>query len=160
MGGRGGGSPAAADRQGAAYAVGRNADQQAVINAYAQLRPEINEWVRLSQLRPALEALGWDRDRQDRVLRGMVSRSDTHIITIANLKSLTPADRAAALHIGDQDATAIGMDTKATIRRARSERAAARKRASSPQSQARRQAQIDMVQREAREAAEAAARRR
>lgn len=156
MGGRGGGARGATSNSASAYVAGRTADEQAVINAYARKLGETNDWVRLSQLRPELDRLGWDRERQDRALTRMFTRPDTNIITIANLKSLTPADNAAGLQVGGQQATAISIRSKATTRRFAAQARAARERANSPASQARAQAQREMVAREVAEAAQRA----
>lgn len=154
MGGRGG-SPGGGS--GSSYVMGRNSDEVTLIGVYASLRRE-DQWVRLSRIRSQLGDLGWDRARQDAALNKLGSRPDANLITIANLKSLTPADRAAALHRGGEDYTALGMQTKATTRQFRAERARRTRQANSPAARASRQAVAEMMQREAREAAEVAQR--
>ncbi|MFY1595667.1 hypothetical protein [Micromonospora sp. WMMD737] len=69
--------------------------------AYHELAREPGAWVGLADLR---ERLGrQDRATVDATLRAMVQRDGVRIIPVANTKSLTARDRAAAVRIGDEE---------------------------------------------------------
>ncbi|MBO4273959.1 hypothetical protein [Microbispora triticiradicis] len=68
--------------------------------AYAQLADKPNAWVSLTLLRPRLGDA--PRDRVDATLRQMIAHPDVHIVPWENQKTLTQADRDAAVIIGDQ----------------------------------------------------------
>jgi hypothetical protein len=76
--------------------------------AYQALSTEPGQWIGLADLREQLADL--DRDTVDTALRTMARQPDVRIIPVANVKSLTDRDRAAALRIGleDNHAFAIG----------------------------------------------------
>ncbi|MGN9765420.1 hypothetical protein ACTMS2_09625 [Micromonospora sp. SD12] len=69
--------------------------------AYRELAREPGAWVGLADLREHLG--GQDRATVDATLRAMVHRDGVRIIPVANTKSLTPRDRAAAVRIGDEE---------------------------------------------------------
>ncbi|MEU6426489.1 hypothetical protein ABZ860_11345 [Microbispora sp. NPDC046973] len=68
--------------------------------AYAQLADKPNAWVSLTRLRPLLG--GAPRDEVDAVLRHMIGLPDVRLVPWENQKTLTHADRDAAVVIGDQ----------------------------------------------------------
>nr|WP_225311688.1 hypothetical protein [Microbispora cellulosiformans] len=68
--------------------------------AYAQLADKPNAWVSLTLLRPRLGDA--PRDRVDAALRQMIAQPDVRIVPWENQKTLTQADRDAAVLIGDQ----------------------------------------------------------
>ncbi|MEV0585854.1 hypothetical protein [Nonomuraea sp. NPDC050310] len=70
-----------------------------VRQAYAALAPAPGDWVRLADLRPLLSDL--PREAVDTALTA-INRSDGALIPEGNQKSLTPADEAAALTLGNQ----------------------------------------------------------
>ncbi|MEV4665168.1 hypothetical protein AB0J85_24855 [Micromonospora echinofusca] len=69
--------------------------------AYRELAREPGAWVGLADLRERLG--GQDRPTVDATLRAMVHQDGVRIIPVANTKSLTPRDRAAAVRIGDEE---------------------------------------------------------
>ncbi|WP_147944327.1 hypothetical protein [Microbispora sp. CSR-4] len=68
--------------------------------AYAQLADKPNTWVSLTQLRPLLGDA--PRDKVDATLVEMTRRPDVRFVPWENQKTLTQADRDAAVVIGDQ----------------------------------------------------------
>ncbi|WP_405394409.1 hypothetical protein [Microbispora hainanensis] len=68
--------------------------------AYAQLADMPNTWVSLTQLRPLLGDA--PRDKVDATLVEMTRRPDVRFVPWENQKTLTQADRDAAVVIGDQ----------------------------------------------------------
>jgi hypothetical protein len=70
-------------------------------STYAALATAPGEWVGLADLRDQLAGL--DRSTVDTVLRSMARQDGVRIIPVANTKSLTERDRAAALRIGAED---------------------------------------------------------
>lgn len=50
------------------------------------------------------------REDQDATLKRIAAQPDVRVIPVANLKSLTPEDRAAALHVGGEDKHAIKIE--------------------------------------------------
>ncbi|MER6754047.1 hypothetical protein AB0I85_17405 [Micromonospora echinofusca] len=69
--------------------------------AYRELAREPGAWVGLADLRERLG--GQDRAAVDATLRAMVHQDGVRIIPVANTKSLTARDRAAAVRIGDEE---------------------------------------------------------
>jgi hypothetical protein len=69
--------------------------------AYEALAPAPGEWVGLADLRDRLTDL--DRSTVDTALRAMARQDGVRVIPVANTKSLTERDRAAALRIGTED---------------------------------------------------------
>jgi hypothetical protein len=69
--------------------------------AYDGLAPAPGEWVGLADLRDRLADL--DRSTVDTALRSLARRDGVRVIPVANTKSLTDRDRAAALRIGAED---------------------------------------------------------
>ncbi|MFI7040022.1 hypothetical protein ACIBI0_25295 [Microbispora rosea] len=68
--------------------------------AYAQLADRPNAWVSLTRLRPLLGDA--PRDEVDAALRHMIGLPDVRLVPWENQKTLTQADREAAVVIGDQ----------------------------------------------------------
>jgi ADP-ribosyltransferase exoenzyme len=83
--------------------------------AYRTLRQHNdNEWIGLAELR---EELGDDLSREevDAALRRLGSGDydgpgRPHLVALANLKAITPRDRAAAVRLGGEDNTAISFE--------------------------------------------------
>jgi hypothetical protein len=73
----------------------------AVRTAYTKLAHEPGEWVRLAKVRPLLGDAS--RSEVDRTLLRLASRPDVRIAPDENQRSLTEADRNAAIRIGDHD---------------------------------------------------------
>ncbi|MFF3869063.1 hypothetical protein [Micromonospora sp. NPDC001898] len=69
--------------------------------AYRELAATPGAWVGLADLRDHLD--GTDRAAVDAALRALVRQDGVRIIPVANSKSLTARDRAAAVRIGDED---------------------------------------------------------
>jgi hypothetical protein len=61
-----------------------------------------NPWVALAPLRAALPA-HYNREQVDQALRALAGVPGVHVIPVANLKSLTQADRDAALWLGGEN---------------------------------------------------------
>jgi hypothetical protein len=70
-------------------------------NAYAALATEPRAWVALARLRPFFEDV--PRVDVDEALRRLSQAPDVNLVPEDNQKSLTEADRAAAIHVGGQD---------------------------------------------------------
>lgn len=68
--------------------------------AYAQLADKPNAWVSLTRLRPLLGDA--PRDEVDAAFRRMIGLPDVRLVPWENQKTLTQADRDAAVVIGDQ----------------------------------------------------------
>ena len=102
----------AAELQTAAPAEAAEPDSHAVESAiravYADLADQDGSWVGLAPLRAQLGA--YSRAEVDRALRGLVLQPGVHIVPVANLKSLTSADREAALRLGGEDNHAIAIE--------------------------------------------------
>jgi hypothetical protein len=75
--------------------------ETAVRTAYTKLAAEPGDWVRLATARPLLGNA--PRSDVDRVLRRMAGQPDVRIAPDEDQKSLTGADRQAAVRIGDHD---------------------------------------------------------
>ncbi|WP_018683664.1 hypothetical protein [Actinokineospora enzanensis] len=74
---------------------------KAVRAAIEALAPRRGGWVGLVDLRPALA--GTSRAAQDRHLVRMLRERKIHLVPESNRKALTPAARAAAIRIGNED---------------------------------------------------------
>jgi hypothetical protein len=70
-------------------------------SAYAALVSEPGEWLALTRLRPFFADVS--RDEVDEALDHLLRSPDVNIVPESNQKSLSEADRAAALRIGGQD---------------------------------------------------------
>jgi hypothetical protein len=82
--------------------------ESAIRAVYADLVDKDGGWVGLAPLRAKLGA--YSRAEVDRALRGLVVQPGVHIVPVANLKSLTSADREAALRLGGEDNHAIAIE--------------------------------------------------
>jgi hypothetical protein len=80
----------------------------AIRSAYHALAKEPGDWVGLAALRAELGQYG--RDQTDEALRRLAKAPDAHLIPVANLKSLTQADRDAALSLGGEDNHALSIE--------------------------------------------------
>jgi hypothetical protein len=79
-----------------------SADLETVIRlAYGKLAKEPNDWVRLADLRPLLNGAG--QSDVDGVLKSMSRARQAQLAPDPDRKSLTTADRAAAVRIGGED---------------------------------------------------------
>jgi len=84
------------------------ADVQALVReAYRELAAAPGAWVGLADIRDRLADT--DRTALDATLRAMVGQENVRIIPVANTKSLTPRDRAAAVRIGNEDNHALAI---------------------------------------------------
>lgn len=105
MGGRGGGAPGNAGR-GESTGVAQNAQPSAervFRDAYEAAAVRPGDWVRLPALREEMASRGiTSRDAQDAVISDMALKRDVRVIPIANLKSLSGADRNAAIRLGGE----------------------------------------------------------
>jgi hypothetical protein len=70
-------------------------------NAYAALAAEPRAWVALSRLRPFFGDV--PKADVDEALRRLSRAADVNLVPENNQKTLTDADRAAALHLGGQE---------------------------------------------------------
>lgn len=75
--------------------------------AYHQLAPEPGDWVSLADLRNRLEDV--PRQRVDELLRQLSRDRQANLISQANQKLLTAADRQAAVRIGVEDCHQLSM---------------------------------------------------
>jgi len=80
----------------------------AVRAAYRKLAKEPAGWVGLAALRGELAQ--FDRAETDEALRRIALTPGAHLIPVANLKSLTQADRDAALSLGGEDNHALSIE--------------------------------------------------
>ncbi|MFC0003765.1 hypothetical protein [Micromonospora siamensis] len=81
--------------------------EAAIRDAYRELAGTTGEWVRLADVRDRLA--GHDRSTVDAALRALARRDGVRVIPVANSKSLTARDRAAAVRIGDEDNHALSI---------------------------------------------------
>lgn len=81
--------------------------EASVRSAYRDLATAPGAWVGLADVRDRLADT--DRAALDAALRAMVGREDVRIIPVANTKSLTARDRAAAVRIGNEDNHALAI---------------------------------------------------
>jgi hypothetical protein len=72
-----------------------------ITTLYKQLADKQGDWVRLAELRPLLN--GAPRTDVDRVLKNMSRAGQAHLAPDPDRKSLTTADRDAAIRIGGED---------------------------------------------------------
>ncbi|MEU5903224.1 hypothetical protein ABZ780_02485 [Micromonospora sp. NPDC047467] len=101
-----GGAPVAATPEPPARAPA--VDVEALVRAaYRDLAAAPGAWVGLADVRDRLADT--DRSAVDTALRAMVERADVRIIPVANTKSLTARDRAAAVRIGNEDNHALAI---------------------------------------------------
>jgi hypothetical protein len=82
-------------------ATSREELETSIRDAYATLAREPRDWVRLADLRPLLN--GASRDDVDGVLKDMSRGRRAQLAPDSNRKTLTEADRAAAVEIGGED---------------------------------------------------------
>ncbi|WP_194894610.1 hypothetical protein [Catenulispora pinisilvae] len=82
----------------------------AIRTAYGKLAATGGDWVGLAPLRAHLAVFA--PSEIDAALRQLARRSGVHIIPVANLKSLTEADRLAALRLGGQDCHALAIEAE------------------------------------------------
>ncbi|MER6830800.1 hypothetical protein ABT352_32740 [Streptosporangium sp. NPDC000563] len=85
--------------------------QARVRDAYQALAKEPGDWVSLTQLRDRLGA-DLPREQVDAALRRMNRMPDVNLVPDDNQKMLTREDRAAALHIGEQDKHLISITSE------------------------------------------------
>jgi hypothetical protein len=90
--------------------AGARAVETAIRAAYADLADRAGGWVGLAPLRTRLAT--YDRAEVDRALRSLAVQPDVLIVPVANLKSLTSADREAALRLGGEDNHAIAIEAR------------------------------------------------
>lgn len=76
-------------------------DAAQVTAAYRELAAKQGDWVRLAELRPKLN--GADRADVDRVLKELSRAGLAHLAPDPDRKSLTSADREAAIRLGGED---------------------------------------------------------
>ncbi|MEU4532722.1 hypothetical protein AB0F49_31260 [Micromonospora ureilytica] len=101
-------APATAAAPTAAAAPVSAAEVEALVrSAYRDLATAPGAWVGLADVRDRLADT--DRAALDAALRAMVGREDVRIIPVANTKSLTARDRAAAVRIGNEDNHALAI---------------------------------------------------
>ncbi|EIV96191.1 hypothetical protein [Frankia sp. QA3] len=75
--------------------------EAAIRAAYVSLAAGPYDWVRLAKVRPLLG--GTAKAQVDRALRRMARQPDVRVVPDEDQKSLTAADRAAAVRIGEHD---------------------------------------------------------
>jgi hypothetical protein len=76
--------------------------------AYQKLATEPAGWVSLADVRDALDDI--PRSDQDTALKRVAVQAGVRLIPVANLKSLTSRDRAAALRFGGEDNHALAIE--------------------------------------------------
>lgn len=82
--------------------------EEAIRLAYKDLVKQPGEWVRLPQIRAAVALAS--RADVDAALAKLAVQPDVRIIPVANLKSLTPEDREAAIELGGELNHAIAIE--------------------------------------------------
>lgn len=85
--------------------------QNQIEDAYHELAAEPMAWVSLARLRKKLDSK-LPRAQVDDALRKLERQPNVNLVPESNQKTLTPADRAAAVHIGDQDKHLILVSSK------------------------------------------------
>ncbi|MEV0329057.1 hypothetical protein AB0H63_21810 [Micromonospora echinospora] len=101
-------SPHAADPAATAGPESAAGDAQTLVRtAYRELAVTPGAWVGLADLRELLDE--YDRETVDAALRALVRQDDVRIIPVANSKSLTARDRAAAVLIGNEANHALSI---------------------------------------------------
>ncbi|MBB5963634.1 hypothetical protein [Planomonospora venezuelensis] len=93
-------SPAASPAPSASVPASVNVETRIRL-AYAELAAKPGAWVSLAKIRPLLGDT--ERAEVDDTLRRMNRMPDVRVVPEENQKTLTPADREAAVVIGDQD---------------------------------------------------------
>lgn len=91
-----------------AHAAALRSVEDEVRRAYLAIAHRYGEFVSLADLREKLH--GIPRGALDRVLIDMDRSPEVHVLPVANRRSLTPRDNAAALRMGGQDQNAILID--------------------------------------------------
>ena len=76
--------------------------------AYQKLATEPAGWVSLADLRELLDDI--PRPDQDAALKRVAVQAGVRLIPVANLKSLTSRDRAAAVRFGGEDNHALAIE--------------------------------------------------
>jgi hypothetical protein len=102
MGGRGGAprtNLATAVAQAAARAEAATSPEAQIRQAYETLAVKPGAWVRLTAIR---DAVGGEKSAADEALRDLANSGGAEFIPIANLKSLSPADRESAIKVGGE----------------------------------------------------------
>lgn len=95
-------------KQRASESPGPSADIEGTIrDTYERLANRPGGWVGLAQIRAEVAST---RAEMDAALSRLAVMPDIRIIPIANLKSLTPEDRAAAIHLGGELKHAIAIE--------------------------------------------------
>ncbi|OZV83817.1 hypothetical protein CA850_03980 [Micromonospora echinospora] len=101
-------APHAADPAATAGPESAADDAQTLVRtAYRELAVTPGAWVGLADLRELLDE--YDRETVDAALRALVRQDDVRIIPVANSKSLTARDRAAAVLIGNEANHALSI---------------------------------------------------
>lgn len=77
-------------------------------SVYTTLTARPGAWVSLSRLRDALPEIS--RDEIDEALLRLDLQPQVYLISEANQKTLTPADRKAAIHIGGEDKHLLSIE--------------------------------------------------
>lgn len=109
MGGRGGGSPG--NRGGQSSDSSSATGASIVRAAYEAAVTAPGPWVRLPAIRDEMAARGLTRrDQQDAAIMDFAMQKDARVIPVANLKSLSQADRNAAIKLGGELKHAIMVE--------------------------------------------------
>jgi hypothetical protein len=77
-------------------------------SVYGSLASRAGAWVSLSRLRDSLPEVS--RDEIDEALLRLDLRPQVYLISEANQKTLSPADRKAAIHIGGEDKHLLSIE--------------------------------------------------
>lgn len=85
------------------------ADLETLIRAaYGELSVKAQDWVRLAKLRQKLD--GAEKSEVDQVLLAMTRTGFVHLAPDSDRKTLTDADRAAAIRIGKEDKHLVAIE--------------------------------------------------
>ena len=87
---------------------GANGLEALIRAAYQELSTKPQDWVRLAKLRPKLNGAG--KDEVDQTLLAMTRSGLVHLAPDSDRKSLTEADRAAAVRIGKEDKHLVAIE--------------------------------------------------
>ena len=79
-----------------------------IIRAYRRLAKQPHDWVYLRELRPLIEGAG--KAEVDSVLHKMYHEKQINLTLVENQKTLTAADRQAAIRLGVSDMHLISME--------------------------------------------------
>jgi len=82
--------------------------EHAIRLAYKDLVKQPGEWVRLPEIRAAVAPA--TRAEVDAAIKRLAVQPDVRVIPVANLKSLTPEDREAAIDLGGELKHAIAIE--------------------------------------------------